>query len=477
VASEKDLGQFQRASFEEYVAGLIEKTGVPGVGVGISSHGETAYFRGFGRADLEKGTPVTERTVFGLASVTKSFTALAVNQLAQRGRLSIGDPVQRYLPEFDLQEEGAAQRIAIHNFLSHTSGMPPLPSLGLSAASSIPVDDDGNLQPVEPPPPGKLVIRDNRDLLKFLASYKFSLLGEPGEYMSYSNDCFSLLGEVIERVAKMSFEDYLRHNVWEPLGMSDTFINPKALKDHKDIQGFYSRDEKGTISKGTWGQKNVYLSSGAVKSSVRDLLKYIAMYLNHGKVRVGSRERVASRATIGRMTTPYYRITQGNYYAYGLTVRPEYQPGVTVVQHGGNSGGVASYIGFLPEKDVGIVVLSNQSGFPAAKVWFAAANMNLGLPSEHQVLRAPAVKVPAEHLSALAGRFVSGEGDVIEFRLQGESLIATIDKKTHPVRITGLDSVAVEAEEDEIPIGFFFDSRGKAKSLRHGLRVVPREQK
>lgn len=473
MALAKDLGQFQKSSFEEYVAGLVEKTKVPGVGVGIALNGQMAYFHGFGQADLEKKTPVTERTVFGLASVTKSFTALAVNQLAQRGRLSIGDPVQRYLPEFELPEEGAG-RIAVHNFLSHTSGIPPLPSLGLSAASGIPVDDDGNLLQTEPPASDKVVIRDNKDLLKFMASHKFSLLGEPGEYVSYSNDCFSLLGEVIERITRKSYEDYLRENIWEPLGMSDTFIGPKGLKDHKDIQGLYSRDEEGKIRKGTWRQKNVYLSSGAVKSSVSDLLKYTAMYLNHGKVRTGFRDQVASRTTIGRMTTPYYRIARGSYYAYGLSVRPEYQPRVTIVQHGGNSGGMASCIGFLPEKDIGIVVLSNQSGFPAAKVWFAAANMILGLRAEHQISRAPAAKVSAGHLKAIAGKFISGEGDAIEFRLQGESLIAETDGKTHPVRVTGLDSVAVEDGEDEIPITFFFDAKGKAKSLRHGLRIVPR---
>lgn len=121
-----DAGQF-----EAYVHTLMKKTGAPGLGVGIAKDGEMVYFKGFGAADIEKRLPVTPETVFGLASVTKSFTALAVSQLAERGKLSLHEPVKRYLPEFQLPQAGVAERITMHNFLSHTSGIPPMPSLKL----------------------------------------------------------------------------------------------------------------------------------------------------------------------------------------------------------------------------------------------------------------------------------------------------------------------------------------------------------
>lgn len=562
MSLKKRLGQFDDSAFQDYVEALIEKTKVPGVAVGIAIDGDIEYFHGFGMADLEKQIPLSEHTVFGLASVTKSFTALAINQLAERegfsrgsiqsdgagfadgsgsanvtesgyanrsgclkpapaGHISLWDPVKRYLPEFELFQKGAADKITNHNFLSHTSGIPPLPSLNYANAWSVPVDDDGNfLTRVEPfdsgaktnsrdSTTGKLsdgqnalksgsssgetpaipVIKDNADLLKFIASYECSLLGEPGEYVSYSNDCFSLLGEIVERVTGQSFEDYLKENIWGPLGMNDTFIHVRGLKDHKDIQGLYFRDKEGNLHKAPWKHRDVFVSSGSIKSSVSDLLKYTAMYLNYGLPGGASssagrgKERIASRATIERMITPYYRVTSGVYYAYGLSVRPQYRPGITLVQHGGNIVGVASYIGFIPEIRTGIVVLSNQSGFPAAKVWFAAANMILGLPAEYQIHRAPTVQVPLEHLRAFTGKFVSGEGSVIRFRLKSEgresgrnddALVAEIDGKTLPVRVTGYDSVAIEAEDEEIPIYFFFDARGQVKALRHGLRIVPR---
>lgn len=475
MSQSNELGQFRHSAFEEYVTGLMEKTKVPGIAVGIAVNGQTEYYHGFGQADLEKQIAVGEHTVFGLASVTKSFTALAVNQLAERGALALCDPVRKYLPEFNIQEEGAADRMTIHSFLSHTSGIPPLPSLGHAGASSVPVDDDGNLIEAEPLTPGTPVIKNNSDLLKFISSHKFKLLGDPGEHVSYSNDCFSLLGEIVERVTRRSFEDYLKESVWGPLGMDDTFINVKGLSDHKDIQGLYFRGKEGELQRAPWKHRDVFVSSGSMKSSVADLLKYTAMYLNHGKIRAGYKDRVASRATVGRMTTPYYRTGPGSYYAYGLAVRPQYQPGVTFVQHGGNIVGVASSIGFIPEKNIGIVVLTNQSGFPAAKVWFAAANMILGLPAEHQVKRLPTAQVPAEHLKVLTGKYISGEGSVIELRMQEASLVAETGGKTHPVRVTGYDSVAIEDEEDEVPVWFLFNAKGEANALRQGLRIVPRE--
>ena len=257
--------------------------------------------------------------------------------------------------------EGAAGKIAIHNFLSHTSGMPPLPSLRYAGASSIPVDEEGNLMDVPPPPAGDPVIRDNKDLLRFIASHEFSLLGEPGEYVSYSNDCFSLSGEIVERVTRKSFEDYLRENVWEPLDMKDTFIGVKGLKGRKDIQGLYFRDKEHSLQKAPWKHRDVFVASGSIKSSVRDLLRYTSMYLNHGKVRTGYKDRVASRASIGRMTTPYYRV-KGAYCAYGLAIRPEYQPGITVSTAATLWAHLTSALS--RERNTGIVVLSNQSSFP-----------------------------------------------------------------------------------------------------------------
>lgn len=458
--------RFDSAAFEEYVQGLIEKTGVPGIGVGISKGLDLIYWRGSGLADVEKGRQVTPDTVFGLASVTKSFTALAVCRLAEEGRLGVGVPIKRYLPEFDLPQEGVAQPMTVHNFLTHTSGIPPLPSLGYANAVSIPLDEQGNLGQRPEPQPGTPAIMDNKDLMEFISSHDCELLGEPGELVSYSNDCFSMLGEVVERVSGRRFEEYLRENVWGPTGMDHTFIDARQVKDF-DVQGLYFKDKEGRTQKAPWRHRDVFVSSGSIKSSVADLLKYVQMYMDGGR-------GVASPATIGRMTVPYYGIGPGGYYAYGLTVRPEYIPGRTLVSHGGNIAGVASYIGFVPEEKLGVVVLSNLSGFPAARVFFAAVNTVLGLPAEHQIKRATPVELPREHLLRFTGTYVSGEGASVVISAGESGLTANVagtDRVAYPV---SYDAVAVEVLDEQNVIGFLFDARGKARAIRQGLRIVPR---
>ena len=463
--------------FENYVAGLIEKTGVPGIGVGISVEGNLRYFKGFGLCDIEKNWPVTENTVFGLASVTKSFTALAINLLAEEKKLSLFHPVKRYLPEFNLPEEGRAENITIHNFLSHTSGIPPLPTLGYVNELSVTVDEylkdsmalrnkpDNSL-------PGKPAIRTNKDLLRFMANHDFALLGKPGRYVSYSNDCYSLLGEIIERVSGISFEDYLKRHVWSPLGMGHTFVDVSSLSDFQ-VQGLYYRDDSDNLIKAPWKHRETFVSSGSMKSSVKDLLKYMEVYLEKGTV---NGNRICQAVTADRMTAPYYPLEDGAYYAYGLQVRPEYTDGATLVCHGGNIVGVASYIGFVPEKKIAVAVLTNLSGFPASRVFYSAVNLALGLPCEYQKLQMPAANIPAKHLKKFVGRYTSGEGAEIRFVLDGENLVALLPKKGKetqcPVRATGYDSLCIDEDGEDTNVFFLFTPEGNVWAMRHGLRLI-----
>ena len=123
---------FDVSQFEQFVRDLMDEFEAPGVAVGIIRGGRVIYSRGFGYRDLERKLPVTPETVFGVASVSKSFTALGIIQLAEKGLLGVEHPVKRYLPEFDLPGESEhAWRITVHNFLTHTAGIPPLPSLSL----------------------------------------------------------------------------------------------------------------------------------------------------------------------------------------------------------------------------------------------------------------------------------------------------------------------------------------------------------
>src|SRR4051794_36114872 len=141
--------------YERFAMDLIEQSGIPGAAVALAQDGRLVYEHGFGYRDAGRSLPVTPDTRFGLGSVTKSFPCLAIMQLAEAGTLSVDDPVIRWLPEFRLPGPTGADKAArttIHHFMTHSSGLPPEPTLLHARAASICADPD--LDRMHPVPMG-----------------------------------------------------------------------------------------------------------------------------------------------------------------------------------------------------------------------------------------------------------------------------------------------------------------------------------
>ena len=173
--------------FEQYAADLIGKSGIPGAAVALAHNGDVLYERGFGHRDAARKLPVTPNTRFGLGSVTKSFPALAIMQLAEAGTLSVDDPVTTWLPEFRLPHPDDARytpAITIHHFLTHASGLPPEPALLHARAGSIAADPD--LDRMSPRPMGVPAditswerVQTYEGLMALMARQSFRVLGPP----------------------------------------------------------------------------------------------------------------------------------------------------------------------------------------------------------------------------------------------------------------------------------------------------------
>lgn len=499
--------KFDSTQFEKFVAKLMEEYGAPGVVVGVTVGGEVVYCRGFGYRDLENKLPATPDTVFGIASVTKSFTALSLLQLAESGKLSLHHPVKRYLPEFDLPDPAMADRVTIHHFLTHTAGIPPLPSLEYAIAESTPAsepdlttdssssrhckarDKDGAAETLEEEHGEKVkksAIREGPErpsvstpekLMRFIATHDYQLLGAPGEYVSYSNDAFGLLGSIIERVSGKDYETYLQEHVLSPLGMSSTTTSVEALAGFPEVTKLYYRDQHDKIRcTERWSQAPAFTACGFLKSNVVDLLKYLNMYIGGGKVveHGGDRRshRVISEASISRMITPYYPYPRDVWYGYGFNVRLGYGPGVTLVQHSGSLRGVASNVGFVPEKQIGVAVLSNLTGFPSSKVWLGAVNLLLGLPVDHPLVVAKEYHETPERLRKLCGRYRSGEGADIKVDLKGGELTAQIESKEYPVKLTGPGAACITVRGVDNHARFLFNPDGEVWAVQYGSRVI-----
>lgn len=336
----------------------------PGIAVAISVRGKTIYAAGHGFADLENKVAVTPDTVFPIGSITKSFTALSILQLANQGKLDLEAPVSTYLS--GLPE--AWKTITLHHLLTHRSGIQNYTS-----------------QPEFPKAPqGKF---SNVQILGFVAEKP--LLFAPGAEFSYSNTNTYLLGMVVETVSGISYQAYIDANIAKPFGMTHT-----ALSDYRDL--IAHRAHGYTWNGSGWNNAANYdrsmpFAAGAIVSTVGDLLRYAdATFSERNPQRI--RDWMAQTDTLGDGTPSYYSL--------GCLVVRDFE-GHRKFSHSGVIEGFASHYAHYPNDGVTIAVLTNlQNGAAppyALERKLARLVLNLQPPR--------ASTVPSQPLSTYVGDF------------------------------------------------------------------------
>jgi CubicO group peptidase (beta-lactamase class C family) len=235
----------------EFVAVTAKEFDIPGVAVGVLAGGQE-FVASHGVTSLENPLPVDDKTLFPLASVTKSFTATAMMRLVAEGKVDLDAPVRRYVPELRLADEAAAARITVLNLLNHTAGL----DWNL-------IDTDGS----------------DGSLAAFVAKLnELTLIAPPGARASYSQAGYNLAGRVIEKVTGLPFEKAVAALVLEPAGLSNTFFDHDDVMIRRFAVG-YNRGEDGSMRAArpwtSWraGAQANYPGGGSV-SSVSDLLRW-----------------------------------------------------------------------------------------------------------------------------------------------------------------------------------------------------------
>jgi CubicO group peptidase (beta-lactamase class C family) len=300
---------------DEY-AGVFVKMGRFSGSILVARDGQVLAAKGYGKANLEHGVPNTPRTKFRLGSITKQFTATAILQLEQRGKLSLEDPVKKHL-------SGAPStwdRVTVHHLLTHTSGIPSYTDLpGYMKTMFMPVTVDE-------------MIAKFRDLpLEF----------QPGEKFKYDDSGYFLLGAIIERVAGERYEDYVRKSIFEPLGMRDTGYDHFETILPNRASGYIQA--KGKVEHAAYLDMSQPYSAGSLYSTVEDLLIWDqALYT----------EKLLPKTVLERMFKPFK-----DNYAYGWTVDRAFNR--KRIAHGGGINGFNTMISRFPDDRVLVVVLSN----------------------------------------------------------------------------------------------------------------------
>lgn len=364
----------------------------PGCAVGVSTDGAIALTRGYGMADLERDVPITPDTIFEAGSVSKQFTAAAVLMLARDGKLSIDDPVRRYVPE--LPDYNVP--LTIRNLLNHTSGL----------------RDWGALEAVAGWPRTTRV-NTHAHVLEVVKRQR-ALNFTPGTHWSYSNTGYNLAAIIVQRVSGQSLADFTRARIFEPLSMTRT----SWRDDHTRI--VKGRAQAYEFVDGAFHLEmpfeNVY-GNGGLLTTVSDLLRWTA---GLAAGRIGGAGFLAEmEKAVSFSGDP----TRG----YGLGLMMDTRRGARQVDHSGSTAGYRAHLATYPDQRVSVAVLCNGGNAGATARAYQVADLFLAerttlAPApevKHTLTSEETARVEGLYRSTLSGAFVSFIHDKNGVRVEG----------------------------------------------------------
>jgi CubicO group peptidase (beta-lactamase class C family) len=347
----------------------------PGCAVGVSEGGKIVLRKAYGMADLEHDVPNSPDTIFEAGSVSKQFTAAAVLLLAREGKLSLDDPVRKYIPE--LPDYG--KPLLIRHMLQHTSGL----------------RDWGEVEDIAGWPRTTRVYTHAHVL--DIVSRQRALNFEPGTNWSYSNTGYNLAAVIVSKVSGQPFAEFCRLRIFEPLGMTHTswrddfrrIVKGRAIA-YDETKGLYRQDMPFEDVHG----------NGGLLTTVGDLLRWNENAVDQ---KVGDAEFLRLELTPGRFNngTPYD-------YAMGLYIRSFM--GLSEVSHSGSTAGYRAYLTRYPAQHVSVAVLCNVSSGTAERYAHAVATLYLGDAARPAEPRAGSAtsghsQMPASAIAARAGLY------------------------------------------------------------------------
>ncbi|MDD6283004.1 MAG: serine hydrolase [Oribacterium sp.] len=457
-----------RDSMEKRIREIMEDTCARGLAAAvIDKDGNTLYQNFFGYKDAEEKSNIDEDTLFGLASVTKSFTALSIMQMAKAGILSLYDPISKYIPEFTNKNQ--SEPVRIWHLLCHSGGFFPLPR--------IVVHDVVNEMGIKDTLEQELIYntafaeRGVRLVAERLDNQK-NLIGKPGEFMSYCNDGYGLLSDIIRRYSDCdSYAKYLERHILQPLGMDRSHISFIRSTLDKNAATLY------TLENGTWRHDKDFMNDafvlnggGAMKSTLADLKKYLAMYLNEGTGLNGA--EIADEYCIREMYKPRQYEKPGVWYGFGLETKMLRD--MQIHQHGGSLPGVSSNIAFSEEAGIAVIVLCNTMDVPVSAISDLIFKTVAGLPTEDQRPEHAVYDWDEDFKRRIVGTYASGEGDTIKLSLESGRIAMTVnDKPTDMIPVYPREGLVRKTYSD-MYLQFIETKERGVYAARYGSRIFPK---
>ena len=360
------------AGFDAYVEAVRKQFEVPGIAVAIVEDGRIVYERGFGPREVGKPAQIDEHTMFAIASNTKAVTATSLSMLADEGKLSLDDRVIDHLPWFRMSDAYVTREMRIKDLLAHRSGL----TLGAGDLLYWPTTTYTTEE----------VARRLKDV-PLGGSFR-------GQY-AYDNILFGVAQLVVEQASGMKYEDFLRKRIFAPLGMTETRFNSDTLKPGDNVATGYALADFKDLQPAprmTWHNVS---GAGGIYSSVHDLGKWMNMHLAGGtytdakgtehqlvsKKRQQGMWTIVTPIPVNDPSVPELRPGKPNFLGYGEGWQLSDYSGNKLVWHTGGWPGMVSRLTLVPDRKIGVIVLTSQEvGAAFNAVTMQALDAMLGTP-------------------------------------------------------------------------------------------------
>ena len=338
IAQTDSLPAFVKDSLDNYVEKALSDWQIPGVAVCIVKNGKVVIMKGYGIKEVETNDKIDENTLFMIGSNTKAFTATALAMLHDSKKLSLDDKVQKWLPDFELYDPWVTKETNIRDLLCHR--------LGFETFQGDFMFFDSDLTTAQ--------VREKFGKVKPMYSFRSK--------WGYCNAAFMTAGEIIPKVTGQSWAEFLKENIFVPLGMNNTI----ALS--KDISSASNKSSAHTVvldelKKIPYGRIDNLAAAGSISSSVNDMSKWVMMQLDNGNL---NNKKIMNGGVISETRIPHSILGNGGHifnkahfslYALGWFLE-EYN-GRKIVAHTGGVNGFVTSVAMIPEEKLGIIVLTN----------------------------------------------------------------------------------------------------------------------
>jgi len=395
--------QLDKSKIDALLENMVTED-APGISVSVMQNGELIYQNQRGLADLENQVPLNDATAFGIASVTKQFTAACIGILQKQGKLNIEDNVTKYIPEMARFKSD----IKIKNLLDHTSGL---------RNHNVLLDLKGFDYANE---------SYNNEDIEQLSFSQFGVNFTAGKKMNYTNTNYVMLALIIERVAKQPFENFAKKMLFEPLGLEHTAFKV-AIEQVFENKAHQYAFRQGKYTKYT--SLSLCIGAGGITSTAQDLLKWAKIYMDQSH----------PYYWLGKFLTKKCALNDGTFSDYAKGVFVNDYKGMKTIHHGGADFGLSTQLMILPEKALAIVVLINSNRMNAAS--FSYQIIDEMYPKEVKTKETEKQTIPASHYQKFVGDYQEINSDMgMKIWIENDTVRAQSSMGRHIVPLVAVDS-------------------------------------